>query len=69
MKGHGPSLLEPVRMEELSSVEMISSLPRPALEEVRLRGLLALIDRETLLLQRRLRLFQPETRVNGPRRS
>jgi hypothetical protein len=37
--------------------------------EHRLRGLLALIDRENLLLQRRLRFFRPENRVAGPRRS
>jgi HD-GYP domain-containing protein (c-di-GMP phosphodiesterase class II) len=35
MKGHGPSLLgAPVRTEELSSVEIISCLPAPALEDV-----------------------------------
>ena len=58
----------------LAGIIQVESPRRQALleattSEVRLRGLLALIDRETLLLQRRLRLFQPETRVNGPRRS
>jgi Lon protease-like protein len=37
--------------------------------EERLRQLLALIDRETFLLQRRLRFFRPESRVIGARRS
>ena len=37
--------------------------------EQRLRGLLALIDRENLLLERRLRFFRPEPRMAGPRRS
>lgn len=37
--------------------------------EDRLRALLALIDRETFLLQRRLRFFRPEPRVSGARRS
>jgi Lon protease-like protein len=37
--------------------------------EDRLRGLLALIDRETLLLRRRLRFFRPDVRMAGPRRS
>jgi ATP-dependent protease La (Lon)-like substrate-binding protein len=37
--------------------------------EARLRGLLALIDRETFLLQRRLRVFQPEAGIIGARRS
>ncbi len=45
MKGHGPSLLEAVRMEELSSVEMISILPGAALEEVRLRARRRAFDR------------------------
>jgi len=40
-----------------------------ATTEARLRGLLELIDRETFLLQRRLRFFRPETRVIGARRS
>ena len=35
--------------------------------EERLRGLLALIDRETFLLQRRLRFFRPRPRRGGPR--
>ena len=37
--------------------------------EDRLRDLLGLIDRETFLLQRRLRFFRPEARVSGARRS
>ncbi len=37
--------------------------------EDRLRDLLGLIDRETFLLQRRLRFFRPEARVIGARRS
>jgi Lon protease-like protein len=37
--------------------------------EDRLRQLLALIDRETFLLHRRLRFFRPESRVVGARRS
>jgi len=37
--------------------------------EDRLRALLALIDREILLLRRRLRAFTPDSRVAGPRRS
>jgi ATP-dependent Lon protease len=37
--------------------------------EDRLRDLLGLIDRETFLLQRRLRFFRPEPRVSGARRS
>jgi HD-GYP domain-containing protein (c-di-GMP phosphodiesterase class II) len=46
MNGRGPSLLgEPVRMEELSSVEMISSLPGPALEEVCARAHRRAFDR------------------------
>ena len=45
------------------------ALLEAATSEARLRGLLALIDRETFLLQRRLRFFQPEPRVVGARRS
>ncbi|HEY8845875.1 MAG TPA: LON peptidase substrate-binding domain-containing protein, partial [Candidatus Limnocylindrales bacterium] len=37
--------------------------------EERLRALLGLIDREILLLRRRLRAFTPDPRVAGPRRS
>jgi Lon protease-like protein len=37
--------------------------------EDRLRALLRLIDRELLLLRRRLRFFRPDTRVVGARRS
>lgn len=37
--------------------------------EARLRGLLGLIDRETFLLRSRLRLFQPDVRLLGSRRS
>ncbi|MEO5939574.1 MAG: LON peptidase substrate-binding domain-containing protein [Candidatus Limnocylindrales bacterium] len=45
------------------------ALLEAATSEDRLRGLLALIDRETFLLQRRLRFFRPEPRVSGARRS
>jgi Lon protease-like protein len=37
--------------------------------EARLRTLLSLIDRETFLLERRLRFFRPDVRMAGPRRS
>ena len=37
--------------------------------EARLRGLLGLIDREIFLLRSRLRLFQPDVRLLGSRRS
>ncbi len=45
------------------------ALLEAATSEERLRGLLELIDRETFLLQRRLRFFRPEARVSGARRS
>jgi Lon protease-like protein len=45
------------------------ALLEAATTEDRLRGLLGLIDRETILLQRRLRFFRPEARVIGARRS
>jgi ATP-dependent Lon protease len=45
------------------------ALLEAATTEARLRGLLALIDREIFLLQRRLRFFRPEPRVIGARRS
>jgi len=45
------------------------ALLEAATSEDRLRGLLALIDRETFLLQRRLRVFRPEPQVSGARRS
>lgn len=45
------------------------ALLEAATTEDRLRGLLALINRETILLQRRLRFFRPEARVIGARRS
>ncbi len=45
------------------------ALLEAATSEARLRGLLALIDRETLLLQRRLRFFRPDVQVSGARRS
>ena len=45
------------------------ALLEAATSEDRLRGLLELIDRETFLLQRRLRFFRPEPRVSGARRS
>ncbi|HEX2754250.1 MAG TPA: LON peptidase substrate-binding domain-containing protein [Candidatus Limnocylindrales bacterium] len=58
----------------LAGILQVESPRRQALLEAettedRLRGLLTLIDRETFLLQRRLRFFQPESRVTGPRRS
>jgi Lon protease-like protein len=45
------------------------ALLEAATTEDRLRGLLALIDRETFLLQRRMRFFRPDARVIGARRS
>ena len=58
----------------LAGILQVESPRRQALLEAetteqRLRGLLALIDREITLLQRRLRFFRPETRMAGPRRS
>jgi Lon protease-like protein len=58
----------------LAGIIQVESPRRQALLEAattedRLRGLLALIDRETFLLQRRLRCFAPETRMTGARRS
>ncbi len=58
----------------LTGILQVESPRRQALLEAtttedRLRGLLALIDRETFLLQRRLRFFRPEAGVTGPRRS
>ena len=58
----------------LAGIIQVESPRRQALLEApttedRLRELLALIDRETLLLQRRLRFFQPEPHVTGARRS
>lgn len=58
----------------LAGIIQVESPRRQALLEAattedRLRDLLALIDRETLLLQRRLRFFQPERHVTGARRS
>jgi len=37
--------------------------------EVRLRSLLRLIDREIFMLERRMRLFRPDARLQGSRRS
>ena len=45
------------------------ALLEAATTEDRLRSLLALIDRETFLLNRRLRFFRPDPRVVGARRS
>ncbi|HEY3163618.1 MAG TPA: LON peptidase substrate-binding domain-containing protein [Candidatus Limnocylindrales bacterium] len=45
------------------------ALLEAATTEARLRGLLALIDRETFLLQRRLRFFRPDAKIGGARRS
>lgn len=58
----------------LAGILQIEAPRRQALLEAdtterRLRGLLALIDRENLLLQRRLRFFRAEARMAGPRRS
>jgi Lon protease-like protein len=58
----------------LAGILQVESPRRQALleadtSEARLRALLALIDRETFFLQRRLRFFRPEPRVNGARRS
>jgi uncharacterized protein len=58
----------------LAGILQIESPRRQALleaptTEARLRGLLALIDRETLLLRRRLRFFRPDPRMVGARRS
>jgi ATP-dependent Lon protease len=58
----------------LSGILQIELPRRQALLELgtteeRLLGLLGLIDREILLLRRRLRAFIPDARVVGPRRS
>jgi uncharacterized protein len=58
----------------LAGILQVESPRRQALleaetTEARLRGLLALIDRELLLLHRRLRFFRPDARMPGPRRS
>lgn len=58
----------------LTGIIQVESPRRQALLEAdttedRLRGLLQLIDRETFLLQRRLRFYGPDQRVVGPRRS
>jgi Lon protease-like protein len=58
----------------LAGILQVESPRRQALleadtTEARLRGLLALIDRETFLLQRRLQFFRPEPRIIGARRS
>jgi Lon protease-like protein len=58
----------------LAGILQVESPRRQALLEAattedRLRGLLALIDRETFLLRRRLRFFSPDVRMAGPRRS
>ena len=45
------------------------ALLEAATSEERLRNLLALIDRETFLLQRRLRFYRPEVRASGAHRS
>lgn len=45
------------------------ALLEAATTEDRLRALIALIDRETFLLRRRLRFFRPEAHVIGARRS
>jgi Lon protease-like protein len=58
----------------LAGILQVESPRRQALLEAetsedRLRGLLALIERETFLLQRRLRFYRPDVQVSGPRRS
>jgi Lon protease-like protein len=58
----------------LAGILQIESPRRQALLEAttteeRLRGLLGLIDREVMLLRRRLRFFRPDTRFVGARRS
>ena len=58
----------------LAGIIQVESPRRQALLEAattedRLRDLLVLIDRETFLLQRRLRVFRPEPHVIGARRS
>jgi Lon protease-like protein len=58
----------------LAGILQVESPRRQALLEAvttedRLRALLVLIDRETFLLQRRLRFFQPDARIVGARRS
>ncbi len=58
----------------LAGILQIEAPRRQALLEAdtterRLRVLLSLIDRENLLLRRRLRFFLPESRMAGPRRS
>jgi Lon protease-like protein len=58
----------------LAGILQVESPRRQALLEAattedRLLGLLALIERETFLLQRRLRFFRPEPHVVGARRS
>ena len=58
----------------LAGILQVESPRRQALLEAdttedRLRAILGLIDRETLLLQRRLRFFRPDPRLVGARRS
>ena len=58
----------------LAGILQIESPRRQALLEAetterRLRALLALIDREILLLERRLRFYRADVRMAGPRRS
>ena len=58
----------------LSGILQVESPRRQALlemptSEARLRALLRIIDREILLLERRLRLFRPDPRLLGSRRS
>jgi len=58
----------------LSGILQVESPRRQALLEIptseaRLRALLRIIDREILLLERRLRLFRPDPRLLGSRRS
>jgi hypothetical protein len=58
----------------LAGIVQIESPRRQALleaatTEARLRTLLRTIDREIFLLERRLRLYHPDTRLQGARRS
>jgi uncharacterized protein len=58
----------------LAGIVQIESPRRQALleaatSEARLRALLSILDREAILLERRLRLFRPDVRLTGARRS
>jgi uncharacterized protein len=58
----------------LAGIVQVESPRRQALleaetSEARLRTLLGILEREMFLLERRLRLFRPDVRLTGPRRS